>query len=57
MRNYVVGESKCQDEEESVGDQNVNSIDLNEPTQKFEKSKKMDEIGSNNQNEDVTEGI
>lgn len=60
MRNYAVGESKCEDDEENEIDQNVNdgSSNLGVLTQRFEKVNKIDDSGiSKDLNEDVADGI
>lgn len=58
MQSYAVGAAKCDDDEDNVNDQNVNSgIGANEPTQKFEK--RMDDgtiCNRNDVNEHVANG-
>lgn len=56
MRNYAVGESKCEDGED-IGDQNVSADgNVNLQTQKFEKVNKIDEMDVG-KDEDATVGI
>lgn len=61
MRNYAVGESKCEDDDENSGDQNVNSGGVeNMQTQQFKKSKTSDERDISNHdalNEDVARDV
>lgn len=58
MQSYAVGASKCEDDEENVNEQNVNSgIGANEPTQKFEKRMEDGTICNlNDGNEHVVNG-
>lgn len=59
MQNYAVGESKCEDDEENVSDQNVNAgSNVSVLTQKFEKANKIDDSGiSKDLNVDVAGSV